>query len=176
MGVSTGNGQLGSQVEVERLRRQVYSQDIRIELGRLLERLNLPRSTPIEAVKTESLPKTTSLKVYLYTGGSVKVERAFRREIEEWNTKDSQRYGRLEIVGDLTQAELILARYVEFASAVEAWPIRLAPGYSYLVLLKPDGLKVIYRFADLVSAYDDAPPRCLACERLFKLMKTGAKG
>jgi hypothetical protein len=81
------------------------------EANRLRQLLNVPSSTIIVSSSSSKLPAGTPLKIYIATGKADAAERRFTQWIDKWNRGEGRRYGTIEVVADLTQADLVIARY-----------------------------------------------------------------
>jgi hypothetical protein len=156
------------------------------ELNQLLKRLNLPSSTPIKLAKVRLLPETSPLRVYIITGRNTKARSHFIRWIDRWNQKDGTKHGMVEVVPELSQAEVILARFVDTDKATPEVKITTPPGsliyqdsfaplYGYIIVRKDDVLEVVTRYSGFTYAREDKPPDFLLREKLFKMMKARHK-
>jgi hypothetical protein len=79
---------------------------------RLREVLNVPINTSIELSESQALPNLTPLKVYIAVGNDLKVRDNFIAWINEWNKEESSRYGLIDIVQELKQADVALVRFI----------------------------------------------------------------
>ncbi|HEX8456415.1 MAG TPA: hypothetical protein VF656_03760 [Pyrinomonadaceae bacterium] len=144
------------------------------ELVRLRARLNLPSSTAIVSSSSTKLPARETLRVYVATGKDGQANGRLTKWIDKWNQNDGQRYGKLQAVSDLSQADVIVARdvvrgdtSVQRRSAVGIWskrdpladrtatkpgidtrPYIYRPRYSYLIVRTPETLAIVYRLGD----------------------------
>jgi hypothetical protein len=66
----------------------------------------------VTQAKTGILPTEGPLKVYVIASGQERMRADFAERLEEWNRAEGDRYGRLELVEDAAQADIILARFV----------------------------------------------------------------
>lgn len=81
------------------------------EQVRLRELLRVNPTAKISLNPTAALPPAASLKVYLGFGFDFATRNQLARWIERWNPKQGQQFGRLEIVEDLTAAQIILSGF-----------------------------------------------------------------
>ncbi len=88
----------------------VPSQSIDVELVKLREFLKQPASTVI-VPSTAPLPSGASLKVFIATGLENDLYKVFVRRISEWNKKNGQKFGRVEVVSNIAEAQVVLAWY-----------------------------------------------------------------
>ncbi len=134
------------------------------ETVKLHDLLNVPPSTSI-VPSTSSLPGNSSLRVFIAVGSNQKIQNAFTRGINQWNKKDGLRYGVIEVVSHLSDADVILARYEVRLNprphSLDTFP-PIVPTLSYLYLIarKPDKLEILWRKiidgAAVVEEYADA--------------------
>jgi hypothetical protein len=82
------------------------------ELNALRTHLGLPDGATIALAPSSQIEKLGSLKVYLAFRLDTGVRNNFLNWIDGWNRRDGKRRGLLEIVPELGQADVILARYV----------------------------------------------------------------
>ncbi|HJR07940.1 MAG TPA: hypothetical protein VJ842_11830 [Pyrinomonadaceae bacterium] len=86
-------------------------QTSRGDIARLSERLNVPASALIVNSGAARLPAGASLKIYI---ASVQDKTAYARFVkwaDKWNRNEGARHGSLQVVNDLTQADIVLARF-----------------------------------------------------------------
>jgi hypothetical protein len=137
-------------------------QSINAELMELRELLEIPASTSI-IPSTSALPDISPLKVYIATGQDMKVHNSFVKRIGKWNQKNGVRYEALEIVQNLSEADVILAWY---STDVEQRPrpYLMNPDvvnpmccpkryHSYLIVRKPEGLEILRRI--IIEGYEN---------------------
>jgi len=139
----------------------------KVELSRLRERLQLPPSAIITTAVGAKLPASPALKVYIATSNSDPTYRYFVESFDKWNKKDGRRYGLIQAVPDLSQADVILALYrvregvtnspspvvghvpgVVLTSPNTGPPLReRLPNilYSYLITRNKDAFEIVYR-------------------------------
>lgn len=86
-------------------------QTSRGEIARLSERLNVPPSTSIINSSAARLPAGASLKIYIAAEQDKTAYERFVKWADKWNRNEGARHGSLQIVRDLTQADIILARF-----------------------------------------------------------------
>ncbi len=149
---------------------------------KLRDHLNLPLSTAIIQPDTSNLPAGTTFKVYIATGKHKKTFKRFAKWMDQWNQQEGLKYGKLEIVSALSDADVILARFNirEFIprskTTISVGPVHdplsdrnaASPKistrqympiaqYSYLLTRTPDALIIIYDNVDRshISDYSD---------------------
>ncbi|GEM_PF-2830299 len=83
------------------------------EIEQLKEFLGVIEQTKIKPAMNLVLQRSDKpLKIYIATGLDMKVRDNFTRWIEKWNKSgDATKYGFLEIVSDMPDADIVLARY-----------------------------------------------------------------
>lgn len=129
------------------------------ELRALREFLNLPETTTI-GISTASLPNEMPLKVYVATGKDAALQKVILKRIDDWNKKNGAKFGSLEVVTDLSEAQVILAWYAVRIPSMTRPPFQtqmaLGPPeriHSYLLLRTADGLEILNR--RVVEGYPD---------------------
>lgn len=88
------------------------AQTTRRELDTLRAQLDLPAQVKLAPATELVLPPARPLRVRLAFGLDLKARQNVSRWIEEWNRKDGQRLGALELV-DGGAADVVLARYTD---------------------------------------------------------------
>jgi len=161
------------------------SNQLEAEFNWLRTTLDLPSSTPIELVKKPSLPAKNPLRVHIITGTDQKVRDSFIKAIDKWNRKDGQKYGLLEAVPAVSQADLVLVRIVDrkrgtpdqSGSGTDGSGRELsyyerghAPMYGSIIARTQDGLKILVRYTGAAPISDDSSDY-LVRVKLFDLMK-----
>jgi hypothetical protein len=89
-----------------------FGQDKEHELRYLRSILGVSRETPIIKAGSLKLPEVSPLKVFIATNTEVKVRDKLVEWIDKWNAEDGKKYGAIEVVEQVSQATVILARYV----------------------------------------------------------------
>jgi hypothetical protein len=159
--------------------------------------LSVPTSTVITPSSSTKLPAGNTLKVYLVIGKDAKADGRLARWIDKWNQDEGRRLGRLEVVSDLAQADVIMARHVvrgdvsaQRRSSIGIGPARNPdtdsistrpvvtngqyfhrPLYSYLIVRTPDALAVVYRHVDRGHPDDRSEPDGRLIDELKKKLK-----
>lgn len=96
LAVQIGFGQLNDE-EIRDLRRQIKLSD------RDSVRIN----------ERGGLSDDSALKVYLAIDRRGDEKKYFEKWVREWNEKNGDRYGRLEQVNDISQADIVLAQFIK---------------------------------------------------------------
>jgi len=148
------------------------SQDTQSELANLRKHLELPDSTPIKLSLSSTLPPNRPLNVFIAVGLDVGVRGNFSRWLAEWNKKDGKRHGLVSLVSEISQAQVILARYALRDRVTTETNTRVVPGvaidpstgqtvtrpvprtssysvvpvYAYVISRNPAGLEIIWRY------------------------------
>lgn len=159
------------------------------EYARLRNQLNLDPSVTFAHAETDELPATSPLKVYLASAYK-NVHEYFVESINEWNQKNGNSYGRLEVVSDLEQADVSVVVARESDTMVAVIPAGSVDGTrnsksgwyeatSYLVVKDSGGLKVLWTRIVHVLMYSDldASPRSfeVVMAELGKRMKARSR-
>jgi hypothetical protein len=149
------------------------------ELANLRKFLDLPASTSI-VLSTALLPDSAPMKVFI-AAGNQRDYAVFIKNIDKWNAKEGIKFRAVEVVSDLTKADVILVRDEiigrrPLSGSLPLYPIR---SYSYIINRKPEGLEILWRRV-VVDAYVDVSERGSSFSLLnefFKRLKTiGDKG
>lgn len=124
------------------------------EHARLRKQLNVDPSITIAQADKPDLPVTSPLKIYASTAYS-NIREYFVASIDKWNQKNGNLYGKLEVVSDLEQADILIV--VARGADTMFWVLPAEIGYgntvikgewshatSYLVVKDPGGLKVLW--------------------------------
>lgn len=149
---------------------------------------NLPDSAPITEVKAKALAVSpaAAMKINLESVVDSKVREGVANWVAEWNQKEANKYGRIEIVPDSLKADVTVVRYLRALPptdpiSVMAWTDpkgkvhRLIPVYSYLMVRKADGLDILWRKVDLTYQEEYEFSVKLLRDELKNLMKERAK-
>jgi len=130
------------------------------EIGRLREHLHIAESIPVSLANLPALPAGSPLRTYIATGLDTGVRQNLVGWIGDWNKKKGKKYGIIQIVDTLDDAEVILARYMvrerattEIAGTAyrgngSFGPITIAPVFAYVIARQPDRLVILRRYAD----------------------------
>jgi hypothetical protein len=130
-----------------------HGQSIDVELVKLREFLKVPASTQI-VPSTAPLPRAADLKVFIATGSERDIYQVFVRRIDEWNKKNGAKFGRLKVVSDVSEAQVVLAWY-SIRIEKMTHPPDDTPydericcperGYSYLLVRNGEGFAMLSR-------------------------------
>ncbi len=152
---------------------------------------NLPDSAPVTEIKAKTLALNAAvpLKISLESILDSKVRESVANWITEWNQKEADEYGKIEITPDSLQADVTVVRYLRelpqtadpalIAMATykdsEGKVQRLKPTYTYLLVRKPDSLSILWRKVYLTFPEGYEVSARLLANELKKLMKERAK-
>ena len=149
--------------------------------------LKLPDAATVTEVKDKTFPPAVPLKVRIDTILDPRVRELVRDWINEWNLKEAEKYGKLEVVPDPLQADVSVLRYSHLpAIGILSKAVltctdpngkvqRLIPIYSYLIVEKSDGLEILWRKVYLTYQEEHEFAAQLLTDQLKKLMKDRAK-
>lgn len=168
------------------------------ELARLRTRLNLPLSMSVIELGSTKLSTATPLKICIATHQDQKAYSYFAKGIDKWNKGAGKKHGVLQIVTDISQADVVLARYavpeertVVTRNTIGIGPVRnqammrtstkpifdtrshaLVPLYLYLLIpTSPNTLDIVYRSIDRSYLADRADPDARLLDELKKLIE-----
>jgi hypothetical protein len=82
------------------------------EIAKLKKQINIPAKDAIRYNTNAKLASGDSLKIFLAIKRPGSEAESFEKWIAEWNEKDGDKYGKLEIVKDISQANVILTQFV----------------------------------------------------------------
>jgi hypothetical protein len=125
----------------------VTAQSVDAEMAMLRELLKVPDSTEI-VPSTSALPLTSPIQVFIVVGTDPKTQKAFAKRFAEWNRKDGLKYGMVEQVANLSDAEVVLVRHdIRLNGPPPSYSLPLVPirSYSYLIVHGPDRLQILWR-------------------------------
>lgn len=161
-----------------------FAQSSQDELIVLRKHLELPESTKI-VVADAPIPATVNL--YLGFGLDTGVRLNFNRWVEQWNKKESAKYGAIQIVDSAQSASIILARYVllkeptsETSGAVFANSqiatghldtTTLVPVYGYILIPTQSQLAIVWRYTQKTTIGETSESGRQLKDDLFKLLK-----
>jgi len=156
------------------------AQSMDAELTKLRQLLDVQSSTEI-VPSTASLPANSPIRVFLAVGPDPKIQNTFTNRIAEWNKKDGLKYGRVKLVSNLSDADVILARYEvrlnDMPAPPSSMPLVAMRSYSYLIVRKPDKLEMLWR--RVIEGYSDVSDKNRIGDVLrsefFKRMKARRK-
>jgi hypothetical protein len=139
------------------------------ELTRLRHALGLTPEATLRLSSRGELPPATSRQVGLATGLDTKVRDNLTRWTDEWNRKDGAKAGRLTLVEDLGEAQVVLVRLLDEDKAKSttqtfvtpsadpprstgttrprhsSFTVYQAPVHSYVLAAVPGGFEIVWR-------------------------------
>ena len=124
------------------------------EYVRLRTQLDIDPATVVAHAEDAELPARSPLKVYLSTAYG-RVQESLADWINKWNSKHGETYGKLELVSDLGQADLLIVIAKGSDTMVAVFPFEAYKGDSvfrgewseataYLAVKDAEGLKVLW--------------------------------
>lgn len=82
------------------------------EIANLKEQINISAKDAVRYNTDEKLASGDSLKVFLAIKRSGSEAESFEKWITKWNEKDGDKYGKLKIVNNISQADVVLTQFV----------------------------------------------------------------
>ena len=82
------------------------------EIGHLRKQVKISNGQVIRIDQGASFPSGDTLKIFLLVKRSGSEAKSFVKWIEAWNREEGKRYGRLEMVDDPQQADVVLTQFV----------------------------------------------------------------
>jgi hypothetical protein len=130
------------------------------EISKLKDLIGLPESAQIVVAGRQSLPLKSPLNVYLAMGLDTKLRDLFIDRLDEWNKKDGNKHGRVDITTDLNAADVILARWADQQNASTHTTPRIVagtgmrtwttvPAYAYIIGRTEEAFVIIWREAGI---------------------------
>ena len=123
------------------------AQSVDTEMAMLRETLKVPDSNQI-VPSTAPLPPISPMHVFVVVGTDPKTQKAFAKQFADWNQKNGSKYGTVEQVRNLSDAEVVLVRHdVRLNGPPPSYSLPLVPirSYSYLIVRRPDKLEILWR-------------------------------
>jgi hypothetical protein len=94
----------------------VFAQMNDQEISNLRKHLNISVKDVVRQDKNAKLTDSNSLKVFLAIKRSGNEAKYFEKWVEDWNKKEASDYGKLEIVKDALQADVVLSQFISIQS------------------------------------------------------------
>lgn len=88
----------------------VFGQTSKRDLEQLRKEIGLPASVSISRSKTP-LPESKSLKIFLTIKHNKGAAKDFINWVDEWNSRNSNQYGQLQIVDNIDEADIAAVQY-----------------------------------------------------------------
>src|ERR1041385_4103979 len=95
------------------------------EFERLRNQLNVDPSTTVVHAEKDDLPAASPLKIYLASAYG-NVREYFVESIEKWNRRNGDVFGRLELLSDLNQTDIMIVVARRADTMVVALPVSLS--------------------------------------------------
>lgn len=135
------------------------------ELARLRDALGLAKDARLELAASPALPPAAKRTIALEAGLDTRVRDNVARWTEEWNRKDGERHGRLQIVAERGDAAIVLVYLVDedrarsttqtFTTGTSAtgtgrpdrrsFQVYQAPAHAYVLRAVAGGYEVVWR-------------------------------
>lgn len=165
------------------------------EVAKLRQLLNVPPATIIVGSSSSKLPTGIPLKIYVATGKDDSARNRFVKWIDKWNRGEGKQYGTIEVTSDLSQADIVIARYegdysIRPRTSIGTVPVIdlkttptsnspkigtrayvYRPLYLYLLTRTPDAFEIVYRHVDRNTSKDRLDPNGSLLSELKKKMK-----
>ena len=148
----------------------IFSIDVvgKDEFTRLRAQLKMSPSMQVILSESKDLPRGNPLKLYLAIDDD-QVSKSIDKWVQQWNRSDGAKYGWIELVSDMAEADVYLARHRGSRAIVEVMPTATV----YLVIPKSDGLEVVWRQAMVIDPDQGFSP--LTQKEFAKRMKARSK-
>jgi hypothetical protein len=117
-------------------------------IARLRELLNIPPSKSITVAGSKILPTGALLKIHLDKVLDRKIRDKIIEWIKEWNNENGAKYGSFKVVSDISQADVILARYtLPFPPSPKTGRVErpdLILAYTYILVPEPTRIEMLW--------------------------------
>jgi hypothetical protein len=95
--------------------------------------------------------------LFLAVGPDRKIQNTFTKRINDWNRREGVKYGMVELVSNLSDADIVMARYEVRLNGMppppSSMPLVATRSYSYLIARRPDKLEMLWR--RVIEGYSD---------------------
>ena len=155
----------------------------RDDYTRMREILKVETSTPVVEAKSRDLPSTDPFKLHLALEPQ-NLDQGLLRWVEQWNKYESAKYGRVEIVDDITKADVSLTAIWGKDDSFFHLPVMMAYGggdlrdvgfgTGYLTIKDDNGLHVLWEDTialDMKEPERTAPALVRLLEKKLKARK-----
>lgn len=123
------------------------------DFARLREQLSVSPSIPIVLAESKNLPAGNPLKLYLAIEDK-DVTVSIIKWVDKWNSDAGAKFGSIEVVSEMTKADVYLARYRGTRAVAEIMP----SATIFLVVPKGDALEVVWRQAVFIDPSRGSSP------------------
>ena len=89
----------------------IVAQTDKTEISRLRQELNLPDTIPIIADSKSDFPVSKPVKIFLLIKHNKSFAKSFVKWVEDWNKKDANKFGKLEIVSKIDDADVVATQF-----------------------------------------------------------------
>lgn len=90
----------------------IFAQTDKKEVINLRKQIKIPDKDILRSNENAKLPAGDSLKIFLAIKRSGSEAKHFEKWVDEWNKEDGDKYGKLEVVKDVSKAEVILTQFI----------------------------------------------------------------
>ena len=90
----------------------VFAQTDKKEVINLRKQIKIPDKDILRSNENAKLPAGDSLKIFLAIKRSGSEAEHFEKWVDEWNKEDGDKYGKLEVVKDISKANVVLTQFV----------------------------------------------------------------
>jgi hypothetical protein len=151
------------------------------ELARLRRHLDIPEGTKIIVGMPAVIPSASPLKVFLAVGLDTKVRDNYGRWFKKWNAKEGKKHGRIDLIDEMSKADVILARYVlrdrvSTATDPGKWyemprEVNVSPAYSYMMVPTSSDFTIIWRDTGTAYTTDSNRSGEIMAKQLMKMLR-----
>lgn len=138
------------------------------EFALLREQLKIAPSFPVALAESNTLPTGNPLKVYIAVEDP-KITDSLVEWVKKWNKENGVKYGSIDIVSDMSKADVLLASYPGSNLILQVMP----GATVFLVVPRSNGLAVIWRQAIFVDQNHRSSP--VIEKEIERRMKTRSK-
>lgn len=151
------------------------------ELARLRQHLGVPEGTQITTAANAVIPNVSPLKVFVAVGLDTTVRDNYVRWFKDWNGKQGKKYGQIDLVDEMSKADIILARYVlrdHISTRTEPgkWyeitrEAHVSPAYNYMLLPAGNGFTIVWRDTGAGYTTDNKRSGEAMAKQLMKMLR-----
>ena len=167
------------------------SQGVADEMVALRKHLELPENINLALASSSRISQAGPLKVYLAFGLDIGVRNNFEQWINKWNKGDGKKFGALQVISQMAQADVILARYVVPSDATSTTSgaiyansgimvgrtglYQTIPVYAYVVARTPTAVEVRWRYTGQTTTEETVKSGEKLWEDFRKMLKARGK-
>lgn len=178
-----------------------FAQTANEEISRLKEHLELPAKAAISG-QAAGIPQKDPIKVFVAVGLDSQTKANFVRWINRWNKSNTKKYPKMELVSEIAQADVVLARFMDRDSPATQYggassrrysnqfdvgvilglpypypshPVTVVPVYAYVLVAQGKEWAISYRYIDTTSLRQGRSAGKYLWDQFQKMVKDSRK-